>query len=188
MFNADIKLFEIQLPKIEFSGLATMIVTGCNAYIGELGAGEHRLYSELEQNNFAYLNCNDYNGKVFELEVCLQGKEKNMYANFYARCFSIRTDNGLRIKKNGPQNNKRFSKVNMKGEVVVGIGWYLTDREYNALLSAEEILIEGFISINKVKNTYGLAVQLEKRDSEYEIKFANTYRLGKAENINEFVH
>lgn len=190
MFNAQMTLFEINLPNIQMAekNTSSMVVRGCNAYIGEVLDGNMRVYSEFEELNYAYLNNNDYNGKVFELEVCLQSNNEYIYSGFYARCFSIRCDNGLRIKLNGPINNKCYTKVNMNNQIVMGIGVFLSDEAYEMLQSAKIILIEGFFALEKVINTYGMAIKLEKKKEKYKVRFANTYRLSKKVNINGLAH
>ena len=188
MLNAEIKLFDVNLPAIQLNSSVAMIVAGCNAYVGNYIASEKRVYSEWEENNYAYLNCNDYNGKVFELEICLQSNNQNIYSEFYARCFSIRTDNDLNIKINGLKNNKYYAKMNMANQAVIGIGLFLPDEEYCLLLEANLILIEGFFALKKPRNTYGIAIQLEKIEDNFDMKFANTYKVKKTGNINNLVH
>lgn len=190
MLNTQITLFEINLPNIQMAekNTSAMVVRGCNAYIGEMSAGNVEVYSEFEELNYAYLNKNDYNGKVFELEVCLQSSKEYVYSGFYARCFSIRCDNGLRIKLNGLKNDKCYTKVNMNNQIVMGIGFFLSDEAYEMLQAAEIILIEGFFALEKVVNTYGIAIKLEKKKNKYKVRFANTYRLNKKEDINGLAH
>ena len=188
MLNANIKLFEVNLPAIQIKSSVAMIVAGCNAYVGNYIASEKRGYSEWEENNYAYLNCNDYNGKVFEIEICLQSNEQNIYSEFYIRCFSIRTDNGLNIKVNGLKNNKYYTKMNMINQAVMGIGLFLKDEEYSLLLEANLILIEGFFALKRLRNIYGIAIQLEKNEDKFNLRFANTYKVKRIGNINHLAH
>lgn len=188
MLNADVKLFEINLPAIDAKSHVGMIVSGCNAYMGTYMAGRDKVYSEWEENNYAYLNSNNYNGKVLELEICLQSNQDNIYADFYARCFTIRTDNGLRIKIDGFKHDRHCTKMNMYNQVVMGVGLFLKDGEYALLQQANLILIEGFFALKRVNNTYGIAMQLVKGDEQYEIQFANTYKMKGIGNINGLAH
>ena len=188
MLDANIKLFEFQLPSVQSKLRSAMIVGGCNAYVGNYIVSEYRGYSEWEQNNYAYLNCNDYNGKVLEIEICLQSNEQNIYRAFYARCFSIRIDNQFTIKIDGLKHNKYYTKMNMNNQVVMGVGMFLTDEEYELLLKANLILIEGFFAIQKPRNTYGIAIQLEKKERGFEPRFANTYKVKGIGNINNLAH
>ena len=49
MVNAEIKLFDVNLPAIQINSSIAMIVAGCNAYVGNYIASEKRVYSEWEE-------------------------------------------------------------------------------------------------------------------------------------------
>ncbi|MBR6627075.1 MAG: hypothetical protein IKL04_03745 [Lachnospiraceae bacterium] len=188
MLDSNITLFDFQLPAMQANATSAMVVGGCNAYVGNYIESKKRGYSELEENNYAYLNSNDYSGKVFEIEICLQSNDQNIYSEFYARCFSVRTDNNLCIKINGWLNDKHYTKMNMNNQVVMGLGIFLKDEEYGRLLEANLILIEGFFAMRKPTNTYGIAIQLEKKDDAFKPRYANTYKMKQIKNINNLAH
>lgn len=188
MLDAYVTLFNLQFGIMETLESKAMVVAGCNAYIGDSISKEDRVYSEWEENNYAYLNKNDYHGKVLELEICLHSISKYIYSEFYARCFAIRTDNGIRTKINGPQKSNWITKMNLHNQMVLGIGLFLSDYEYENLQKANMILIEGCFAIKKKNNTYGIAIQLKKKDSMYEVQFANTYKIKNIGSIDGLAH
>lgn len=79
MLDNTIKLFEISLPKIEADFVNAQIISGCNAYIGKMHSDKNRIYSELEENSYAFLNNNDYGGEVLEVEIRLIANKNNIY-------------------------------------------------------------------------------------------------------------
>lgn len=64
----------------------------------------------------------------------------------------------------------------------------MPDEEYCLLLEVNLILIEGFFALKKPRNTYGIAIQLEKKEDDFKLRFANTYKVKKTGNINNLVH
>ena len=187
MLDANITLFNANFPKVEMPETEAFIIAGCNAYLGEC-LGDKKVYSEWEENNYAYLNTNDHHGKVIEIEICLNSILNYIYSEFYARCFAIRTDNGITIKINSSQKDKYITKMNMHNQIVLGIGLFLTDQEYELLLNAERILIEGCVALKRKNNTYGIAIQIERKNNNFEVQFANTYKLKRMGNINSLAH
>ena len=187
MLDPNITLFNTNFPRNEMPDTQAAIIVGCNAYVGEC-LGNKNVYSEWEENNFAYLNKNGYHGKVIEIEICLKSIPQYIYSEFYARCFAIRTNNGIRIKINGPRKGKNITKMNMHNQIVLGVGLFLSDQDYDLLLNADKILIEGCIALKKKSNTYGIVIQLERKNTNFEVQFANTYKLKRMGNIDSLAH
>lgn len=187
MFDICEKLFELNFPKNEMPVTQAIVIAGCNAYMGDC-VGDKKVYSEWEEKSYAYLNKNDYHGKVVEIEICLNSLSDYIYSEFYARCFAIRTDNGIGIKVNGPRNKKCITKMNMYNQIVLGVGLFLSDHDYELLLKADRILIEGWIALKRKSNTYGIAVQLERKNADFEVQFANTYKSKGVRDINILAH
>lgn len=187
MLDIHNTLFKLNFSKIEMPVTQSIVIAGCNAYLGEC-LGDKKVYSEWEENNYAYLNRNDHHGKVIEIEICLNSIPNYIYSEFYARCFAIRTDNGITIKINGPQKDKYIAKMNMYNQMVLGFGLFLSDQEYELLSNAEKILIEGCVALKRKNNTYGIAIQIERKNNNFEVQFANTYKMKRMGDINSLAH
>ena len=180
MLDTDVKLFEIHFPKQDVKN-NTLILNGCNAYLNE--KKESIIYSELEEMSYVYLNSNDYENYI-QIEFSFCNNQSSSYQKYWARCFSIRTDNGVKIKINGIKYNyNTITKVNKRGDIVLGIVMFLKKDIYEALLEAKVILIEGFIALNRKCNTYGVAVELIKKRNKFKVIFANTFKYKKYDNI-----
>lgn len=185
MLDTNVKLFEFHLPKQDVKSNA-LVLSGCVANLHQ--KAEHAIYSELEQWSHVLLNSNDYD-KSIQIDFCFCNNYHNMYQKFWARCFSIRTDNGVLYKINGKRTRwNTVTKVNREGEMVLGIKIYLEEGVYNALMEANVILVEGFVALKHKYNTYGIATQLLKRDNKFEVLFADTYKYKRFDNINNFYH
>lgn len=185
MLDANMTLFEFHLSNKDVKSNA-LVLNGCVANLNT--KSDAQIYSELEELNCVSLNSNDYE-KYLRIEFCFCDNYHDMYQKFWARCFTIRTDNGVRLKING----KKFmgytvTKVNKQGEMVLSIGIYLDESIYSALLEANMILVEGFIALKNKYNIYGIATQLMREENGFKVLFANTYKLSKLENIEKFCH
>lgn len=188
MFNFHSTLFSISLPNKEVKNNA-LVMTGCNAYIQNFSDIEHTVYSEFEELNYSYLNKNDYESYRLEIEFCFENSLDSPYHWFYAGCFSIRTDNGVKIKLNGNPSEKCLTKINMENKMVLGIGlFFKSNEEYTKILNSEVILIEGFIALDEYNNTFGISSKIIKDQNKWKIVFANTYKMDKKDDIRKKVH
>ena len=187
MLDCKVTLFQLPMPNTRVEQDKAQIISGCNAYLGQAFLSAHGIYSELEQDSCAYLNCNDYNGKAIEIEICLKTNKENLYSYFCLRCVTLRTDKGLVIKKNGPINDKHITRINMNGESVIGMGVFLSDADFKHLSETQKIGFEGAFSLGKVNNTYGFNIIVSRNNGDYVIESANTYKF-RNRSINSMWH
>lgn len=184
MLDTDIKLVEVNLPSKQVKNEA-LVFNGCNVYIKD----HHIIYSELEELSFNYLNSNDYDGFSLEVEFCFENCLEQPYHWFYANCFSIRTDNNLKIKISQSNLEKSLSKVNMHNQIVFGIGVFFRDEhEYQRIKDCNSILLEGFLAIDRYDNTFAIACRLEKIDNRWNFVYGNTYKMKKNDDIRSKAH
>lgn len=106
------------------------------------------------------------------------------YHWFYAGCFSIRTNNRVKIKLVGNPSEKYLAKINKENKMVLGIGlFFKTNEEYEKMLNSDIILIEGFIALDEYNNTFGISSKIIKDENKWKIVFANTYKMDKKDDI-----
>lgn len=188
MLDTTVKLFNVSLPTKEVKNTA-LVMAGCNAYIRDMIDKDSIVYSEMEEMSFSYLNSNDYETFSMEIELCFENNLFKPYHCFFAGCFSIKTDNDLRIKLDGHPKEKYYSKVNKNNQMVIGIGLYFrSQKEYEIMLESKVILIEGFIALDSYDNTFQVSCKLKKQDVNWDILFANTYQMQKKDDIRGRKH
>ena len=86
------------------------------------------------------------------------------------------------------KNNPAYSKVDQDGNLVVGIRYYFNCKEeIEKILQCNNILVEGFIALEKPKNVFGVMCQMKKIVSSWEITEAYTYRHRYAKNIKYLI-
>lgn len=184
MFDSKITLFEIQNEKSASINKA-LVLSGCNSILFP----EKIVYSELDDLNFSFLNSNDYGFGYINIEFCFENNLKEPYVDFYSACFSIRTDNEIVIKINGNPKAKSFSKINKDNKLVLGISYYfISEIEREKILNCSIFCIEGFVSLNTKNNIYGIMCRMIKKDGDWSIKDANTYKVYKKIRINNLCH
>lgn len=184
MLDTEIKFFEVQLPSKQVKNEA-LVFNGCNAYIKD----SKTIYSEFEELNFCYLNANDYNANSLEIEFCFENCLDQPYHWFYANCFSIRTDNNAIIKLDSSNLSKALSKVNMKNQMVLGVGVFFRKKEeYQLVKKCNSILIEGFLALDKYNNTYALSCKLERENGTWNVIYGNTFKMKEKDDIRSKVH
>lgn len=163
-----------------------LIMKSCRIYVFSQG----RIYSEFDEMSYSYLNNNDYGYGALQIElVFLNGITSNPYPDFYTKCIVIRSDNGLVIKPMKMSNEPSFSKVDEAGNLIVGISYYFrSEEEVDEIINSTSILVEGFISLEKHKNVYGVMCQVSKKESSvWEINSAYTYKPKYARNIRNLI-
>lgn len=166
--------------------LKALLIKTCRAYVFSQG----RVYSEFEEMSFDYLNSNDYGFGTLQIEfVFANGVTESPYPDFYTKCFIIRTDNDLSIKPIKIGTQKRYSKVDEHGDLVIGISYYFTSEiEIEKIGKCESLLVEGFISLDKPNNVFGVMCQLSKNaDSTWSITSSYTYKPRYAKNIKNLL-
>jgi len=188
MLDAKFVLFSFEAKnrqKVNKLPKALLLKT-CRVYVFSQG----RVYSEFEEMSFDYLNNNNYGFGTVQIEfVFLNGVTDNPYPDFYTKCFVIRTDNDLIIKPMKTNNEKVFSKVDEHGDLVIGISFFFSsEHEIERLENCNSLLVEGFISLEKPNNVYGIMCQLSKNsDSTWSITSSYTYKPNYAKNIKNLM-
>lgn len=178
-FNAKAKE---KITKIE----KALIIKSCRVYI----FSQDRIYSEFDEMSFNYLNNNDYGFGTLQIEIVfLNGITSNPYPDFFTKCVVIRTNNGLIIKPMKFSNEKSYSKVDEEGNLIIGISYFFQAiNEISMIKECASILVEGFISLERHRNVYGVMCQVSKiEDQKWEIDSAYTYKPSYAKNIKNLI-
>lgn len=184
MLDNKMILFEIQNEKSAATN-KSLILSGCNAILFP----EKTVYSELDDLNFSFLNSNDYGFGCINVEFCFENNLKEPYVGFYSACFSIRTENEIVIKINGDPKAKSFSKINKDNKFVLGISYYFrSEIEREKILNCNIFCIEGFVSLDTKTNIYGIMCRLMKKEGNWSIEDANTYRIYEKNIITNICH
>lgn len=161
-----------------------LIVTSCAVHLFD----DNRIWSAFDEMCYNNLNRNDYGFGVLDLELGLAGYTGTAYPKVYTKCFDLRTDNGLRIKPMKLTNYHSESKVNQRGETVIGLRYYFREeREIKLLCDCKQLMFECFFALDKPRNTYAVMCQLEKKDDVWSAEYANTFHPSYAGNIKHLV-
>lgn len=146
-------------------------------------------YSELDEITFSLLNYNDYGFGRMDIEFCFDMAETYVCQPFYADCFAIRTNNGIRCKLNGHPKMKCASKINSNNQIVIGVTYYFRDQEERKkILSASKVAIEGNIAFRKKTCVYGIVCFLVQDERKWRMEEASTLlRIGR-KNIAAYIH
>ncbi len=184
MLDNNFTLFNLDLPGKDVKN-DSVVITGVNATISR----KSEVYSELEELSFSPLNNNDYGLSFMRVEICLENNFKESYFEFYAACFSIRTDLGTINKLNGNPHEKCYSKINKSNKVAVGIQYYFrSEEEIKAIKNCTEFCIEGCIAFGKKNKVYDIMCRITQKDETWQLMDANTFRTHKNQSIHEIVH
>lgn len=161
-------------------GTDRLLLTSCAIHSFE----DNRIWSAFDEMCYNDLNHNNHDLGLIDFEIGFSGYSGKSYPEVYTKCFALRTDNHLLIKPMKFENNKSHSKINHRGETVIGIRYYLrSEEEIQKLQSCNRLMFESFFALDKPQNTYALMCQLSKKDHGWEIECANTYRNKDNENI-----
>ena len=172
-FNPDFKV-------TSKGNVDSLVITSCAIH---MSSNDDRMYSDFEDQTYNELNSPSGKGFV-DIEIGFAGYSGKSYPSVYTKCFMLYTDNCKLIKPMKMTNNTSESKINQRGETVIGIRYYFRTREeINSLLTCKNILFECFFAFEKTKNTYGVMCQLQKQDGKWNAKYANTYRPKYAKDI-----
>ena len=161
-----------------------LVITSCAVHLFD----DNRIWSAFDETCYNDLNNNDYGFGVLDLEIGIAGYSGTAYPKVYTKCFELRTDNGLLIKPMKYTNNYSESKVNQRGETVIGLRYYFKkEQEIELLCSCERLMFECFFALDKPRNTYAAMCQLEKKDGIWTAEYANTFRPSYAGNIKYLI-
>ncbi len=171
-------------PNFEFKGekkIDELVISSCAVHY----FSDNRLWSSFDELSYNCLNYNNYGLGVIDFEIGFTGYKGSAYPKVYTKCFRLFTDNEKLIKPMKYTNEYSLSKINQKGELVIGIRYYFrTEEEVNKLLNCSQILFESFLALGKKTNTYAFACQMQKDDdNSWKCTYANTYRMRKKDNI-----
>ena len=146
---------------------------------------DNRLWSSFDELSYNCLNRNDYDFGVLDFEIGFTGYNGEAYPKVYTKCFRLLTDEKTLIKPIKYTNESSLSKINQKGELVIGIRYYFkTVEEVNKLINCRQILLESFFALGKKNNTYAFACQMHRDDNnKWTCVYANTYRMKMKQNI-----
>lgn len=178
-FNIDLK-FTPEIIFVPKGKVDRLVVSSCAIHL----FSDKRIWSEFEEETYSYLNGNNWGLGVVDFEIGFAGYSGMAYPKVYTKCFVLRTDSNWRIKPMKFSNETSCSKVNQRGETIIGIRYHFRDeQEIERLTSSECLMFECFFALDNPKNVYGLMCQLRKSETGWEAEFANTYRLEHAKNI-----
>ena len=185
MLDANIKLLAIEasVPEKTEDISEVLLIKERQIYVFD----DTRIYSELDESTFSDQNSNNGYGMLKAEFVVSNNVVRESYPEFYTKCFVIRTDTGARIKPMKMSDRPTCSKINQKGELVIGIRYFFRNKEeIKYLAECKSILVEGFIALGNVKNVFGIMCQL-KKDEKWEISSAYTYKPRNAKNIKNLM-
>ena len=100
---------------------------------------DNRLWSDFDEMCYNELNSNNYGLGVLDLEIGIAGYTGVAYPKAYTKCFVLRSDNGLLIKPMKHTNFPSGSKVNQRGETVIGLRYYIREEREISLLRETHI-------------------------------------------------
>ena len=183
--NVDkILSIEVAVPEKVENKRRILLLRACKVYV----FGNGRIYSELEEQTFDYLNSNEGYG-VLDIEFVFENNvtSKN-YPTFCTKCFAMRTDTNIVIKPMKSLNKFCNSKINQNGELVVGIRYFFrNERDIERIKSSKSLLVEGFIALEKTINVYGVMCQMQRTGKNWKIVSAYTYKPLYARNIKNLI-
>lgn len=191
--TANITLFDVKTQNSNANTNSNrLVINSCKAIV------HYKIYSELEELNFANINSNNYDYGYIEYEFGFNEKFENPYKTFYISLFAIRGNLlGYPIKINPPRPsttpkirlNKNYSKVNKDGNMSLGVRYFFRSlKEREALIDGDEVLIEGCIALDTRKNNYDIMCRIIKDGDEWILDEANTYRTHKKMDLYRLWH
>ena len=180
MFDIGFEFSPNLIPK-DNKKIDEIVISSCSIHYFE----NNRLWSCFDELSYNCLNHNNYGLGVIDFEIGFTGYKGKSYPKVYTKCFRLLTDEKTLIKPMKYTNEYSLSKINQKGELVVGIRYYFrTEEEVNKLLNCSQLLFESFVALGKKTNTYAFACQMHKdNNNNWICSYANTYRMRKKDNI-----
>ncbi len=145
---------------------------------------DNRIWSSFDELSYNCLNSNDYGLGVLDFEIGFTGYKGIAYPKVYTKCFRLLTDEKALIKPMKYMNEASLSKINQKGELLIGVRYYFrSEEEVKRLLNCKQILFESFFALEKKTNTYGFACQMRRDNNAWKCEYANTYRMRRKDDI-----
>ena len=184
MFDIGFEFSSTIMPK-DNKNIDELIISSCSIHYFE----DNRLWSSFDELSYNCLNYNDYGLGALDFEIGFTGYNGTAYPKVYTKCFRLLTDKSTLIKPMKYTNEASLSKINQKGELVIGIRYYFrTEEELKSLIACKQILIESFFALEKKHNTYGFACQMRRvGNDDWKCEYANTYRMRRKENIMHLI-
>lgn len=147
------------------------------------------IYSEIDELSYFPLNKNNGFSKV-DMEFRFCGLDEFFYENYFINCVTIRTNKGVFYKQMPVKKVlSTISKVTKDGEFAIGISYFFeTEHELKEILDSDEIIVEFAVAIKEETNVYSVVCALVNDNNKWIVEFANTYRLNKTDNINNYSH
>lgn len=200
-------LFDVNTSNDSDNKNNALILSGC-----KLSILENITYSELDENNYIYINDNDYGCECINIELNFDNNYKNPYFEFFLNCITIRVDNKILFKdldtnythyklytkrkvnkvlakKKVDRRYKSYTKINKNGKLSIGVGYFFKSKEeYKIIKECNSFIIEGFIALNKKNNIYGFMCEVKKEEDLWFLSEGNTYKIFKNSKIDELSH
>lgn len=181
-FNTEFK------PEVKLQtkgSVDALVISSCAVH---MYPNDDRMVSDFDDLCYNELNNPTKNYGMVDFEIGLNGYSGSAYPQVFTKCFSLHTDDFLLIKPLKLFNNCSESKINERGEMVIGIRYYFKNKDEVVRLSnCKRFLFESFFALEKPKNVYAIMCQFEKVDNVWKIKYANTYRPRHARNIKDLI-
>ena len=163
----------------------SLVITSCAVH---MYPNDDRMVSNFDDLCYNALNVPANNYGMVDFEIGITGYSGVAYPKVFTKCFSLHTDDFLLIKPLKFFNNCSESKINERGETVIGIRYYFkSEKEVERLSNCNKFMFESFFALEKPKNPYAIMCQFEKVDNVWKLKYANTYRPRYAKNIKHLI-
>ena len=161
-----------------------LVITSCAVHL----FSDNRIWSGFDEMCFSDLNYNNYNLGAIDFEIGFAGYTGTPYPKVYTKCFALRTDNGLWIKPMKFDNHTCESKINHRGETVIGIRYYFKDeREIELLQNSKRLMFESYFALGNHRKAYAFMCQLCKEENGWKAEYANTYRNTGNDSIKNMI-
>lgn len=161
-----------------------LIITSCAVHMFE----DNRIWSAFEEMCYSDLNVNNYGLGAIDFEIGFSGYSGKPYPKVFTKCFALRTDTGFRIKPMKFSNQTCDSKINQRGETVIGLRYYFREEaEINELLKCRRLMFEAYFALDNPKKTYAFMCQLRSDGANWVAEAANTYRNTGNDSIKNMI-
>ena len=183
-FNVTLE-FKPELAIQHNSKIDQLIISSCALHYCET---DNRILSDFDDLCYNELNFCERGLGFLDIEIGFSGYTGMPYPKAYSKCFRLFTNNWLLIKPMKLKNNASESKVNQRGETVIGFRYYFQRKEeLEQLESAQKLMFDSFFALGKPTNTYALACQCRKENDHWVADYANTYHTKEWKNIEYLI-
>lgn len=161
-----------------------LMVSSCAVYMFE----GNRIWSAFDEMCYNYLNNNDFGYGAVDFEVGFSGYTGKPYPKVFIKCFALRTDTNLNIKPMKTTNFPSESKVNHRGETVIGMRYHFRSaREADELMKCNRLMFEAYCALENPKKTYAFMCQMRKTEDGWKAEYANTYQNTGNDSIKNMI-